>query len=71
MIPCPRVGVMSTGDELVEPGEQISGGFIRDSNRWSLLFPFLFLLNNTFFLQLVFRNSLAARMEKFIPMHIP
>lgn len=33
VIPCPRVGVMSTGDELVEPGENISGGFIRDSNR--------------------------------------
>lgn len=33
VIPCPRVGVMSTGDELVEPGEPISGGFIRDSNR--------------------------------------
>lgn len=33
IIPRPRVGVMSTGDELVEPGEKISGGFIRDSNR--------------------------------------
>ncbi|CAM9122404.1 unnamed protein product [Pylaiella littoralis] len=37
VIPRPRVGVMSTGDELVEPGEQISGGFIRDSNRATLL----------------------------------
>lgn len=33
VIPPPRVGIMSTGDELVEPGEKISGGFIRDSNR--------------------------------------
>ncbi|CAN0435223.1 unnamed protein product, partial [Laminaria digitata] len=37
VIPCPRVGVMSTGDELVEPGEKLSGGFIRDSNRSTLL----------------------------------
>ncbi|CAM9235871.1 unnamed protein product [Ectocarpus sp. 4 AP-2014] len=37
VIPRPRVGVMSTGDELVEPGEKISGGFIRDSNRATLL----------------------------------
>ena len=34
VIPCPRVGVMSTGDELVEPGEKLSGGLIRDSNRY-------------------------------------
>lgn len=33
VVPRPRVGVMSTGDELVEPEEQISGGCIRDSNR--------------------------------------
>lgn len=37
VIPCPRVGVMSTGDELVEPGEKLSGGLIRDSNRSTLL----------------------------------
>ncbi|CAN0520187.1 unnamed protein product, partial [Ectocarpus sp. 8 AP-2014] len=37
VIPRPRVGVMSTGDELVEPGEKISGGYIRDSNRATLL----------------------------------
>ncbi|CBN76716.1 conserved unknown protein [Ectocarpus siliculosus] len=37
VIPRPRVGVMSTGDELVEPGEKICGGFIRDSNRATLL----------------------------------
>lgn len=33
VIPSPRVGVMSTGDELVEPNEPIKGGCIRDSNR--------------------------------------
>lgn len=32
----PRVAVMSTGDELVEPGEQPGPGQIRDSNRFSL-----------------------------------
>ncbi|CAM9193389.1 unnamed protein product [Scytosiphon promiscuus] len=37
VFPSPKVGIMSTGDELVEPGEQISGGFIRDSNRATLL----------------------------------
>ncbi len=35
--PAPRVGVMSTGDELVEPGEPLKPGQIRDSNRFSLM----------------------------------
>jgi molybdenum cofactor synthesis domain-containing protein len=33
----PRVSVLSTGDELVEPGETPAPGQIRDSNRFSLL----------------------------------
>ena len=33
----PRVGVLSTGDELVEPGELPHPGAIRDSNRYALL----------------------------------
>jgi gephyrin len=33
----PRVSVLSTGDELVEPGELLKPGQIRDSNRFSLL----------------------------------
>lgn len=33
----PRVTVISTGDELVEPGEAIRPGTIRDSNRFSLV----------------------------------
>jgi len=33
----PRVGVLSTGDELVEPGETPGPGQIRDSNRFALL----------------------------------
>ncbi len=33
----PRVGVMSTGDELVEPDEQPGPGQIRDANRFSLM----------------------------------
>ena len=33
----PRVGVMSTGDELVDSSEPLSLGQVRDSNRYSLL----------------------------------
>lgn len=33
----PVVAVLSTGDELVQPGEPITGGMIRDSNRYGLL----------------------------------
>ena len=33
----PRVSVLSTGDELVEPGETPGPGQIRDSNRFSLV----------------------------------
>jgi len=35
--PAPRVGVMSTGDELVEPGTPLKLGQIRDANRFSLM----------------------------------
>jgi len=31
-----RVGIFFTGDELVEPGEQLEGGKIYDSNRYTL-----------------------------------
>ena len=33
----PRVAVISTGDELVEPGDDLGPGMIRDSNRFSLV----------------------------------
>ncbi|HEV2108700.1 MAG TPA: gephyrin-like molybdotransferase Glp [Thermomicrobiales bacterium] len=33
----PRVSVISTGDELIEPGERVGPGQIRDSNRFSLI----------------------------------
>lgn len=33
----PRVSVLSTGDELVEPGEPVGPGQIRDANRFSLM----------------------------------
>ncbi|MBX3070339.1 MAG: molybdopterin molybdotransferase MoeA [Thermomicrobiales bacterium] len=33
----PRVAVISTGDELVEPDQPLAPGMIRDSNRFSLL----------------------------------
>jgi molybdenum cofactor synthesis domain-containing protein len=35
--PAPRVGVMSTGNELVEPDAPIQPGQIRDANRFSLM----------------------------------
>ncbi|NPA91671.1 MAG: molybdopterin molybdotransferase MoeA [Chloroflexi bacterium] len=35
--PRPRVGVLSTGDEVVEPGHPLRPGQIRDSNRYTLL----------------------------------
>ena len=33
----PRVAVISTGDELVDPGADLAPGMIRDSNRFSLV----------------------------------
>jgi molybdenum cofactor synthesis domain-containing protein len=33
----PRVSVLSTGDELVDPGDPVGPGQIRDSNRFSLM----------------------------------
>jgi len=37
VFPRARVGVLSTGDELVEGGGPLRPGQIRDSNRWTLL----------------------------------
>jgi molybdenum cofactor synthesis domain-containing protein len=37
VVPAPRVAVLSTGDELCEPGEPVGPGQIRDSNRFSLM----------------------------------
>ena len=33
----PRVSVLATGDELVEPGQPLGPGQIRDSNRFALV----------------------------------
>jgi molybdopterin molybdotransferase len=35
--PRPRVAVVSTGDELVDPGDSLGPGQIRDSNSWLLV----------------------------------
>lgn len=37
VVPAPRVGVLSTGDELVDDGRPLQPGQIRDSNRLTLL----------------------------------
>lgn len=36
VIPSPKVGIISTGDELVEPGKKLSPGKIYNSNAWTL-----------------------------------
>jgi len=33
----PVIGIISTGDELVEPGEKVPAGKIRNSNAWQLI----------------------------------
>lgn len=35
--PGPKIGVMSTGDEIVEPGQPLQPGQIRDANRFALM----------------------------------
>ena len=35
--PRPRIAVMSTGDEIVEPGQSMQPGQIRDANRFTLM----------------------------------
>jgi molybdopterin molybdotransferase len=35
--PRPRVSILATGDELVEPTEEPPAGFVRDSNRFALI----------------------------------
>ena len=37
VFPRPRVAVLSTGDELIEPGKPLPPGHIRDSNRYTLM----------------------------------
>jgi molybdopterin molybdotransferase len=35
--PAPRIAVMSTGDEIIEPGQKLQPGQIRDANRFALM----------------------------------